>query len=399
MEALLFFVAIAAVVGLLVVPAIRRRRALEGSAALPARLTDPDHYGFVPPERLDVRLPGPDRELTDALEETQRTQDWQPVARLLALTGDDWELRWQRVQSLAGAAAMELARSRTAPADGPAASSPSPSPASSDPLSLSKDPDAAPVPQDARWLRQWRSSSPRDAGCAQVYAQFLVWQALGGTGSADRRIILEEAREIAREAARIAPADPTPYITDLFAARALGLRPADFEALWEEVRRRAPHHMGAHLAALQYWSAKGHGSKDDAYSFAEGAAGRAPEGSLLPALPLFAVYDHLPEANMVSGLYRSAVVEQAVAGAQYALHHAPAGHPVAPHVRHLLLCFLVRAERYAEALEQVRAVDGYVGAVPWVDGGDPAAEYAAYRALAVAGYETRGDATRIPPSH
>ncbi len=132
----------------------------------------------------------------------------------------------------------------------------------------------------------------------------------------------------------------------------------------------------------------------------ERAAGEAPEGSLLPALPLFAVYDHLPEANMVSGLYRSAVVEQAVAGAQYALHHAPDDHPVAPHVRHLLLCFLVRGERYAEAMEQVRAVDGYVGAVPWVDGGDPAAEYAAYRALAVAGYESRGgDAAHTPPTH
>ena len=30
------------------------------------------------------------------------SQDWQPVARLLALTGDEWELRWQRVQSLGG---------------------------------------------------------------------------------------------------------------------------------------------------------------------------------------------------------------------------------------------------------------------------------------------------------
>ncbi|CAL9510448.1 hypothetical protein SUDANB106_03650 [Streptomyces sp. enrichment culture] len=400
MEALLFLIAIAAVVGLLIVPAVRRRRELNGSGGSPGvrAAGDPDRYGLVPPERLDVRLPGPDPELVEALEETQRTQDWQPVARLLALTGDDWELRWQRVQSLAGAAAVELARSRTAPAPPEAPAGPAPS--ADRPPSLTKEqPAPAPAP-DARWLRNWRTASPRDAGCAQVYAQFLVWQALGDTGSADRRIILEEAREIAREAIRLAPADPTAYITDLFAARALGVRRPEFEERWEEVRRRAPHHMGAHLVALPYWSAKGHGSKEDAYAFAQRAAGEAPEGSLLPALPLFAVYDHLPEANMVRGLYRSAVVEQAIEGARYALHHAPADHPVAPHVRHLLLCFLVRAERYAEAVEQVRAVDGYVGALPWVDGGDPVAEYAAYRALAVAGYESLGgDAAHTPPAH
>ncbi|MCG3044371.1 hypothetical protein L7D48_27950, partial [Streptomyces sp. S1A] len=118
MEALLFLIATAAVVGLLIVPAVRRRRELTGSGGSPGirAVGDPDRYGLVPPERLDVRLPGPDPELIEALEETQRTQDWQPVARLLALTGDDWELRWQRVQSLAGAAAVELARSRTTPA-------------------------------------------------------------------------------------------------------------------------------------------------------------------------------------------------------------------------------------------------------------------------------------------
>ncbi|HEX5566269.1 MAG TPA: hypothetical protein VFY14_04930 [Streptomyces sp.] len=402
MEALLFLIAITAVVGVLVVPAVRRRRALADAEGLPARAADPDRYGLVPPDRLDVRLPGPDRELIEALEEVQRTQDWQPAARLLALTGDDWELRWQRVQSLAGAAAVELARSRTAPAPGPDV----PARPSGPSLTKGAAEAAAGSPAgrarqgDGRWLRDWRSSSPREAGGAQVYAQFLVWQALGDTGSADRRIILEEARTIAREAARLAPADPVPHIVELFAARALGVRRAEFEALWEEVRRRAPHHMGAHLVALPYWSARNQGSKEDAYAFAQGAAGSAPQGSLLPALPLFAVYDHLPEANMVRGLYQSAVVEQAIAGAQYALHHAPAGHPVAPHVRHLLLCFLVRAERYAEAMEQVRAVDGYVGAVPWVDGGDPAAEYAAYRALAVAGYESLGgDAATAPPAH
>jgi hypothetical protein len=35
-------------------------------------------------------------------------------------------------------------------------------------------------------------------------------------------------------------------------------------------------------------------------------------------------------------------------------------------------------------------VDGHVGALPWTLTPDPAADYALYRALAVAGYEANG---------
>ncbi|OEV19397.1 hypothetical protein AN220_28500, partial [Streptomyces nanshensis] len=106
--------------------------------------------------------------------------------------------------------------------------------------------------------------------------------------------------------------------------------------------------------------------------------------SLLAALPLFAVYNHLPEVNMVRGLYRSEEIGNAIEAAEYAVDQVEDDHPVRPHVLHLLVWFLVRAERYGEAMEAVAAVDGHVGAVPWVDEGDPAAAYAAYRALAVA---------------
>ena len=61
-----------------------------------------------------------------------------------------------------------------------------------------------------------------------------------------------------------------------------------------------------------------------------------------------------------------------------------------PHVRHLLILFLVRSERWSEAMDQLLPVDGYVGALPWTYSGDPAAEYTVYRALAVAGYEANG---------
>ncbi|MES4900818.1 MULTISPECIES: hypothetical protein [unclassified Streptomyces] len=357
MEYLIFLIAIVMIGGVLVVPAVRRMRG-GGEATRGAVLaTDPGAYGFVPRDQLDVRLPGPDRELTEALEEVQRTQDWQPAGRLLALTDASSELRWQRVQTLAGAAAFELAQ---APGQG------------------------------GMWLRTWRVAAPEDPGAAAVHAEFLVRQALRDPSSEDFRMILEEARTVCAEAARLAPGDPVPYIIELGIARGLAYGQADFEELWAKVTERAPHHMGAHLAALHYWCEKWHGSQDLADAFTHAAAGSAPANSLLPALPLFAVFEHLPEANLVRTLYQSAVVTRALEGALFAVREAPADHPVQPHVRHLLVWFLVRAERYAEAMEQLRHVDGHVGAVPWSYGADPAAEYTVYRALAVAGWEGRG---------
>ncbi|UGY93338.1 hypothetical protein [Streptomyces gobiensis] len=403
MEFLLFLILVGAVLGFFVIPHLRRRKAVKAATQGLSRSEDQRAYGFVPVDELDVRLPGPDPELVEALDETQRTQDWRPVAQLLALTGDDYELRWQRVQSLAGAAAMELAQARAAgvPVD-------TTEPASSG-ISFSKAPQEGAQgaqgalgaqPQDARWLRNWRSEQPQDPGGAQVYAQFLVWQALAYPGSADHRIILEEARNVAHEAARLADADPTPYITELFIARSLSYRKVDFEALWHQVTRRARTHMGAHLAALPYWSEKWHGSRDEAYGFAQSAAASAPPGSLLPALPLFAVYDHLPEVDLVRGMYQSKVVEDAIEAAEFAVDSVADDHPVRPHVVHLLLCFLVRAERYDEAMEALRMVDGYVGAVPWVNSGNPAGEYASYRALAVAGFEGQGgNPAATPPAY
>lgn len=389
MEALLVMIALTAIFGVLIGPALRRRRQRLQSAQAVSRVVETGAaYGFVPAEELDVRLPGPDPEFAEAVEETQRTQDWQPVARLLALTGDEWELRWQRVQSTAGAAAMELAQARQlGAADTPAAAEDG-----AGGISFSKEPQV----RDARWLRQWRAQQPSDPGGAQVYAQFLVWQAVSDPSSPDHRIILEEARTVCEEAARLAPDDPTPLITELFIARHLSYRRADFEELWSRVRRKAPNHMGAHLAALPYWSEKGCGSRVEADAFAQTAAAQAPEGTLLPALPLFALYEHLPEVNVVRGLYQSAEVEKAVEAAEYAVDQVEADHPVRPHVLHLLVCFLVRAERYGEAMEALRVVDGYVGAIPWADSPDPAAQYAAYRALAVAGWEaTGGDRAQI----
>ncbi|MFG2193169.1 hypothetical protein [Streptomyces sp. NPDC048639] len=370
MDIMIILLGLVMIGGVLVVPALLRQRG--GRQALRGHDSAVDPYagyGFAPPERLDVTLPGPDPELAEVLEEIRRTQDWHPAAQLLATTAsaEDRELRWQRVQTLAGAAAVELAQ---APGEG------------------------------GKWLRTWRVDAPKEAGGAVVHAEFLVRQARqsqAGPGSEEYRIILEEARTVCGEAALLAPGDPTPYIVELAVARGLGYREADFEELWTKITSRAPDHMGAHLAALHHWCEKWHGSKEKADAFAQGAAATAPEKSLLPALPLFAVFEHLPEVNMVQGLYRSEVVTRAVQGALFAARSVPADHAVLPHVRHLLVWFLVRAEHYGEAMEQLGHVDGHVGAVPWSYQPDPAAAYVVYRAQAVAGWEQSGGSPATMP--
>jgi hypothetical protein len=355
----------AVMLGFVLLPFLRRGRG--GIEQVPAGhpdAADPDDYGFVRQEELDIRMPGPDQDLLDVLDLVQRTQDYQAAAQLLAGTEREGELRWQRVQAFAGAASLEL-RQR--------------------PGGVSEAPGG-------QWLRVWRAERPKDAGGAAVHAEFLVQQAwrTSTPGTDDFRIIMEEAKAACGEAALLAPGDPVPYIVELSVARGLAYSQAEFEQLWLKILDRAPAHMGAHLAALHYWCEKWHGSRELAYSFAEAAAARAPHGSLLAAMPLFAVFEHLPEVNLVSGFYRSEVVTKAIHGALHAVHSARADDPMLAHVRHLLVFFLVRGERWAEAMSQLVHIDGHVGALPWTLSADPAAEFAIYRALAVAGYEANG---------
>jgi hypothetical protein len=352
-------------IGFVLGPVVMRRRGAVGLVH-PGHpdAADPANYGFVLQEELDVRMPGPDRDLEDVLDLVQRTQDHRAAAQLLAGTDAAGEVRWQRVQAFAGAASLELLQ-RPGGADG------------------------APGGQ---WLRVWRAEAPKDAGGAAVHAEFLVQQAwrTATPGTDEFRIIMEEAKAACGEAALLAPGDPVPYIVELSVARGLAYPRAEFEQLWLKILDRAPHHMGAHLAALHYWCEKWHGSRELATQFAEAAAARAPQGSLLAAMPLFAVFEHLPEVNLVRGFYQSEVVTKAIHGALHAVHSARPDDPMLAHVRHLLVFFLVRAERWAEAMHQLIHIDGHVGALPWTLSPDPAAEFAVYRALAVAGYEANG---------
>jgi hypothetical protein len=343
---------------------LRRRGGIRQVAPGSPDAADPADYGFARQEELDIRMPGPDHDLLDVLDVVQQSQSWKAASQLLSGTEVHGEVRWQRVQAFAGAASLEL----------------------------QQRPGGVSDQAGGQWLRVWRAEAPKDAGGAAVHAEFLVQQAWRSStsGTDEFRIILEEAKEACSQAALLSPGDPVPYIIELSIARGLAYPREEFEQLWLKILDRAPAHMGAHLAALHYWCEKWHGSRDLAYNFAEAAAARAPKGSLLSALPLFAVYEHLPEVNLVRGFYESEVVTRAVEGALYAVHSARHNDPMLAHVRHLLIFFLVRCERWSEAMNQLIHVDGHVGALPWTVSSDPAADYAVYRALAVAGYEANG---------
>ncbi|WP_374987090.1 hypothetical protein [Streptomyces fradiae] len=367
MEILWFLLAVG-LIAAVVAPWLLRRRSGGIRLTEPGApdAADPLAYGFVRQELLDVRMPGPDQDLVDVLDVVQRTQDWRAASQLLAGTPEEGEVRWQRVQAFAGAASLELAQR---PGEGGA------------------------------WLRAWRAEAPKDAGGAAVHAEFLVQQAwrTAAVGTDEFRIILEEARTVCGEAALLAPGDPVPYIVELAVARGLGYTHEQFDQVWAKVIDRSPQHMGAHIAALHYWCEKWHGSRADADRFAQSAAARAPRGSLLAALPLFAVWEHVDDLTMVRDFYGTQVVSRAMEGALYAVHSARPDDPMLAHVRHLLIHFLVGAQRWSEAMHQIVHVDGHVGALPWTVSEDPAAQYALCRALAVAGYEANGGSPATLP--
>ncbi len=368
MVEILWFLLAVGLIAAVVAPWLLRRRSGGIRLTEPGApdAADPLAYGFVRQELLDVRMPGPDQDLVDVLDVVQRTQDWRAASQLLAGTPEEGEVRWQRVQAFAGAASLELAQR---PGEGGA------------------------------WLRAWRAEAPKDAGGAAVHAEFLVQQAwrTAAVGTDEFRIILEEARTVCGEAALLAPGDPVPYIVELAVARGLGYTHEQFDQVWAKVIDRSPQHMGAHIAALHYWCEKWHGSRADADRFAQSAAARAPRGSLLAALPLFAVWEHVDDLTMVRDFYGTQVVSRAMEGALYAVHSARPDDPMLAHVRHLLIHFLVGAQRWSEAMHQIVHVDGHVGALPWTVSEDPAAQYALCRALAVAGYEANGGSPATLP--
>ncbi|GGU82569.1 hypothetical protein GCM10010260_13990 [Streptomyces filipinensis] len=302
--------------------------------------------GLLPAEEQDTEHAAPLPEEWSAAVTAVRGGDWRPAAELLGDIGRDWERR-STVTALLGTIAAE---------------------------------------EDA-WLLAWEAARPEDPDAAVVRVQstvHLAWE-LRGSLLAENTTreqfdgfhrMLAAAREEVARAAALNPDDPTPYIVEIWVALGLGYSHAEMDKLWAQITTRAPHHYGAHYAALQYWCAKWRGSEELAFEFAERAAAEAPLGSLLTVLPLVAHFEHDSSTGVAADGTPEMVarVDAGLADAAAAAAADP-GRPGLAQLRHLLAFYLHLQDRHEAALEQFKLVDGYVDAVPWSYRGDGAAAY------------------------
>ncbi|MEU8773396.1 hypothetical protein [Streptomyces sp. NPDC048606] len=325
--------------------AVRNRKAHHFDAAA---------YGLVPRERLDGSRSGPpsDEPALRLAVDAALNGAWEPAAGLLAETAErqDWEERWRLVEVFADLAV-----------------------------------------DDEHWLRVWRAKRPQDADAVVVHAHALLLRAWAarGEGYIDRTSAEQVARfhellptavYAAQEAARLAPRDPSPWVTMVAAARGMWLPHDEFRGLWSEVTSRAPLHYDAHWQALQYWCAKWHGSHRLMFDFAKRAAASAPAGSLLSALQLHAVYEAVLQDG--DAAYRTWATKAVLAGVRADLAQADPQDRRLPAIRHLYAAVLVKTGRYAEALAQFRLIGGWCGAAPWTDAQDSVAAFHHARGLA-----------------
>ncbi|MGW4895080.1 hypothetical protein ACWEQL_22830 [Kitasatospora sp. NPDC004240] len=308
-------------------------------------------YGLRPQDRQDTRRACPAPEL-DTARATARSGDWQACAELLAAAGDDQERRHRIAEELADVAA-----------------------------------------EDDEWLEAWRAGRPGDPDAAAVHAAALVklaWNLRGAASAEDTseeraeafHRVLGQAREACAEAQAATPADPLPWTTELWVALGLNYPAEEFERVWAGLTAAAPHSYPAHYAAVQYWCAKWHGSEELANAFADRAATAAPEDSPLAGLRLVALFEHEPDGDDAGAYWSTPYASAAVDAARRAADAAPAGHPYAAEIRHLLAWCYTVTDRPAAAMEQFTLVDGYVEALPWRYGEDPAAYFCEIRAVA-----------------
>jgi hypothetical protein len=210
------------------------------------------------------------------------------------------------------------------------------------------------------WFRTWRAAAPHDPDSLVVDAQLRVDRAWRSPARAE---LLREVSPLVTAAAHGDDRDPVPWRIALDHARGAQAGPRYVEELWEAAMRRAPHHYGCHVAALRYLASSWHGSHRECLDFADRAAQDAPPDSLVQALPVRAVFAYLADGcgPEVPRVQLDAAADRAI-GLSALL---PAADPWPAETRNLLTYVLVRLDRVADALEQVRLTGPYATSFPW----------------------------------
>lgn len=168
---------------------------------------------------------------------------WTDARTLLADTGDDWDRRAHRLTVLAETAAV------------------------------------------AGWAEDWLLAEPDSVDAMMLHAFATVLLASRGKGRKD------QAADVCLTAARLAPADPSPWLALLILARYTGTDAERMRA-FDQVRGRHRWHHHAHhlMAACLAERQKGDGDDPfhEVYEFAEWAVEESPGGSPLAMLPVVA---------------------------------------------------------------------------------------------------------------
>jgi hypothetical protein len=288
---------------------IRTARMVRNTPLLAVGLTPDD----------DVLLDAPDDRLGPALVAAGRG-DYDPAAKLLATTreGNEWENRDRYTTRLAA-----FARSRS------------------------------------EWFDNWRCAAPHDPDALLVKAELAV---VRGWESPARAELLRETAPLLTAAAEADPRDPVPWRIALDHARGTHAPQSVFDEVWNQAVHRSAHHYGCHASALQYLSADWYGSHRQCFDFAERAARDALPGSLIQALPARAAFAYLTSAS--GSVPRERLDAAADLGIALSAEYE-AGDPWPAEVRNLLAYVLVRLERWADALEQLRLIGPYATSFPW----------------------------------
>lgn len=168
---------------------------------------------------------------------------WAGARRLLAETGDDWDRRGHRLVVLAEGTASTA------------------------------------------WAREWQLAEPDSPDAAALLACATVFRAVRG------REIPEIARAACLTAARMAPADPTPWLGILILARRTGTADERVRAFDQVRARHRDHHHAHHLMAAclaEHQTGDRADPLHEVYDFASWAAEQAPADSPLAVLPVVA---------------------------------------------------------------------------------------------------------------
>ncbi|WP_406184476.1 hypothetical protein [Streptomyces sp. NBC_01006] len=318
--------------------------------------------GFVAEDDLDTEHGQPVPPEQAAAVAAVRTGDWEAGAAYAAAAGSDWEERRQRVRSLAEVAA-----------------------------------------EDDAWLLAWQAARPSDPTAALVDADTAVmvaWNVRGsqaGSRTTQEQFrlfheLLVKAQAAAHAAQRLAdPADPVPYMVEQPIAQGLGYPHDQYGKLWAEITGRDPKILTAHTTALQYWCRKWRGSHELALAFARESAASGAPGELLSLLPLVAyIEQELHEKELAAEtFFKEPGARAAVDAALVDLAASDPADRQAIRLRHVLAWLLFWQDRDAEAVEQFRVIDGYIGALPWYYSGTPKGRYLYARNWAV--LATAGD--------